>query len=288
MSQYQKGILFLILAQLMVAISIVASKIILVTFEVPFLLFLRFTLGAIILFSLHFLQQNKSFHYTMTAFDGLILFLQAICAGVLFNFLMMTGLDYTDANMAGVITSFLPTMIALFSIVLFKEKITPKKRLAIFMATVGLVIISVAKLNGSVNASHSFFGDFIIFLSLIPETSYYLLSKRFPNKLPIYLSSGIINAINACLLLPVFFLSSWHSHQFTLFNSLLLILIGSTSGFFYVFWFKGALSVDGATASLTTAIMPIATLVLAYVILNEGISFIESIGMICVIASIII
>jgi len=55
-----------------------------------------------------------------------------------------------------------------------------------------------------------------------------------------------------------------------------------------VFWFLGTQHVDGIMASLSTAIMPIATVVLAWIILGEELNSLELAGMGLVIFSIIL
>ena len=50
------------------------------------------------------------------------------------------------------------------------EKISAQKALCIVFATMGLLIIAYDKLNG-ITDSHSFFGDSIVLLALLLETS---------------------------------------------------------------------------------------------------------------------
>lgn len=67
---------------------------------------------------------------------------------------------------------------------------------------------------------------------------------------------------------------------------LILIFLGLSSGLFYVFWYFGARRVDGTMASLSTAIMPVATVMLAWLILGEQLSYLQGLGMGLVILSI--
>jgi drug/metabolite transporter (DMT)-like permease len=69
---------------------------------------------------------------------------------------------------------------------------------------------------------------------------------------------------------------------------LILFVIGLSSGLFYVFWFIGTQHVDGIMASLSTAIMPIATVILTWIVLGEGLTSLESAGMGLVLFSIIL
>ena len=43
----------------------------------------------------------------------------------------------------------------------------------------------------------------------------------------------------------------------------IVFILGLSSGLFYVFWYQGCQKVDGVMASLSTAVMPVATVILA-------------------------
>jgi drug/metabolite transporter (DMT)-like permease len=287
------GLLFLALAQIMTATNIVGSKYLVAFLPIVFLLTIRFTLSFVILGSLHWIllgRKNKLSKYfeQLDKKDWLVIVAQAVCAGVLFNFLMLLGLHYTDANIAGIITSALPAIIAIISWIVLREKITFKKGLCIFFATLGLLVISIGKLQ--FNGNHlSLLGVIIILLSLLPEAGYYVLSKVHPNRLPVFLISAILNGINALILWPLlFFFINWHTLHISGFLWLILIIVGLTSGLFYTFWFLGSHRVDATLASLSTAFMPVMTVLIAWLALAEKINGSEFLGMSLVIISVII
>jgi drug/metabolite transporter (DMT)-like permease len=282
---------FLVLAQVMVGINIVGSKYLIAHVSILFILTTRFSLAALFLFLMHRLtdQHPKSIRRhleKLTQKDWKAMALQALTAGVLFNGLMIMGLRYTHANIAGIITSGLPAMIAVMSWIVLKEHFSFKKSLCVGLATIGLLVISADKFLGE-SVPQSMLGNTLILLSLLPEAAYYVLSKMHVNPLPIFLLSGILNAINACIMLPIlFFYMNWHSLHLTLWDGGVLVLIGMSSALFFVFWYLGSYKVDGVMASLSTAVMPIATVIIAGLALGEVISGIELLGMGLVLASI--
>lgn len=288
-----QGIAFLILAQIMVGLNIVSSKLLLSSIPVLILLEIRFLLATLVLLPLHWTTPDSRQKSISTCFselkrrDWLFIFAQALTAGVLFNALMLVGLDHTDANVAGIITSALPAIIAIFSWLVLKEKISSGKALCVLFATLGLVIIACDQLNG-IGDSHSFRGDSFVLLALLPEATYYILCKLYANRLPLFLASALLNGINALLLLPVLFFVAWDPVGISMVNWLILLVIGLSSGLFYVFWFMGAQQVDGIMASLSTAIMPIATVILAWIILGEGLTAPQLAGMGLVLFSIVL
>lgn len=291
-NEFYKGLVFLMLAQSMVGINIVISKFLLSSIPVLIILAIRFALATFILLPLHWMtparQVSVKIHFsTLRGKDWMFLVGQAMCAGVLFNCLMLAGLNSTDANVAGIITSALPAIIAVMSWLILGEKISAQKGFCVAFATAGLLVIGYGKLQGA-GVSHSFLGDSIVLLSLLPEAAYYILCKLYSNKLPLFLTTALLNGVNALLLLPAIFLMYWDPSQITVVSWFILFVIGLSSGLFYVFWFLGAQRVDGVMASLSTAVMPVATVILAWAILGEQLTRIEFTGMALVISSIVL
>lgn len=287
-----QGLCFLILAQLMVGLNIVSSKYLVSSLPLLFMLALRFALAAFILLPLHWLtpasQTPIREHFAqLERRDWYFILAQALTAGVLFNCLMLLGLHYTDANVAGIITSALPATIAFMSWFILGEKMSGKTCLCIAFATLGLCIIAWEKFYLA-GLSHSFFGDFIILVSLLPEATYYVLCKLHANRLPVFLVSSLINGINALILLPLLVFFPWNPMTAASWTWFILLILGLSSGLFYVFWNFGSQKVDGIMASLSTAVMPIATVILAWLILGEQLTKLQCAGMGLVIFSIAI
>ncbi|HVV67477.1 MAG TPA: DMT family transporter [Gammaproteobacteria bacterium] len=284
--------LFLILAPMMVGINIVGSKYLITSMPVLFLLAVRFLVAAVLLLPLHWLtpdgKQNALVYLKqLSKKDWCFLIAQALTAGVFFNVLMVMGLQYTDANIAGVITSALPAIIVIMSCIVLKDRFTIKKMVCVGFATVGLVVINAAHISGH-TANYSMLGNLLVFLSLLPEASYYILTKLHPSRLPIFLMSSVINLINAVILLPILgYYLNWKLLNLPVFDWLILIVVGIASGLFYVFWYIGSAKVDAVMAALSTAFMPIATIAIAWLTLGEKIDIIQFIGVIMIIMSIL-
>lgn len=287
-----QGIVLLILAQTMVGINIVTSKLLLSSIPILFLLAIRFALATVILLPLHWLTPAKKItvknHFSnIQQKDWIFIFAQALSAGILFNCLMLLGLNYTDANVAGIITSALPAIIAMMSWLILGETISAKKSLCVIFATLGLIVIAYDKFRG-VGATHSLFGDSIVLLSLLPEAAYYVLCKLHSNRLPVFLTSALLNGINAILILPAMCFSHYETLSIDSSSWFILFILGLSSGLFYVFWFIGSQWVDGIMASLSTAVMPVATVIIAWILLGEHLTGLQSAGMGLVILSIAI
>ncbi len=289
---FLQGVFFLILAQTMVGFNIVMSKLLLQHISILVLLILRLTMSTFISVLFHFLINTdknsiKTHLLNLNKRDWIFLLAQALTAGALFNFLMLTGLNYTDANVAGIITSALPAIIAIMSFIVVGEEISIQKILGIIFTTIGLVIIACDSLD-IVNISHSFSGDIIVLLSLLPEATYYILCKIYSNKLPTFLTSFILNGINLLVLVPIIPFIHCDSLSISTSNWLILFTMSLSSSLFFVFWQIGSARVDGIIASLSTASMTISTVIISWIILGEELTKLQLIGMSLVILSIFI
>lgn len=222
--------------------------------------------------------------------DWMFIVAQALTAGVLFNVLMIIGLRYTSANMAGIITSTLPALIALMSWIFLREKFTTKKTICVGLATLGLLIISLTHSAASLDSgAYAGLGNLIILLAMIPETAYYVLTKMYVNTLPVFLISAIINGVNAIVIIPLgLWQTDWHHVSLTAMNGFILFIISLSSSLFFVFWYLGSAKVDAVMTSLSTAVMPVATVTLAWLFLNEVMTGSQLMGMILVMASIVV
>lgn len=283
----------LALSQIMVGINIVGTKHLVATVPMFFILTVRFSVAACLLFALHWLSdthKNCVKHYLsmLKKRDWFFIIAQALTAGALFNVLMITGLRYTSANMAGIITSTLPALIAFMSWIFLREKFTVKKMICVGLATLGLLVISVNNFKTS-HVDQSFIGNLIILLAMLPEAAYYVLTKMYFNALPIFLISAVINSINALVFLPILLLTHGN-YSFALpgYDWLILLIISVSSGLFFVFWYLGANRVDAVMASLSTAVMPVATVTIAWLFLKEVITGVQLLGMMLVISSIVV
>lgn len=282
----------LFIAQLMVGINIVGAKYLIGHFSIIFIITVRFIIAVIFLSVMHLLtmvgkpkiqtQQIKD----LTQRDWFYITAQGLCAGVFFNLILLFGLHYTSANAAGIISSVLPAMIVVFSIIFLREHLSIFSALCVFFAVAGLLVINAHNF-GEVHSSQ-LWGDVIVLLALVPEAAYYVLAKMHINKLPIFLMSALLHIVNLPILLVIaIFTPDFFPAHMPLESLGVLMVIGTASALFYVFWCIGCTRVSGATAGLFTAAMPIATLIIAWLFLHEGISILQFFGMLLVIVSIV-
>ena len=129
----------------------------------------------------------------------------------------------------------------------------------------------------------------LILISLIPEAIYYLLAKRYQNRLHPLLSAFLMCVVNVPIILGAYFFYTptsslvWGSSSF-----FRLLCIGAGSGFFFVFWLLGCDKVSGVGAGLTTAFMPVSTMLCATFFLHESIHATQVLGMMLIVMSMLL
>ena len=283
-----KPLLLLFLAQVCVGVNIVFSKG-LASHINPFVIMtIRFTVASLFM-SLFLIKsgEKRRWNFRLTWMDCLVMLVKGVGAGLFFNWLMLTGLKLTNANSAGLITSLLPAIIVSLNVTLFKQKLNLQMIIAIMISMVGLILINFESFGAE--GHHALWGNFLIFISLLPEGLYYTLSKYYPvSKIPPITNSICLTLSNLPFLYVIIaFMPSSSWHVITCYDVWIMILVGIAAGLFFFLWQTGVEKVDPAYAALATAFMPLSTVFLAWIFLGERLTVTKSIGMIFVILSIL-
>ena len=289
---YRLSLWCAVLAQLLTAMNITGSKYLTAGMPVLFLMETRFIIGSLALAAVALARGPALQRRHIAAINTrqwLALIAQGLCAGTLFNLLILLGLQYTSASMAGVITSSLPAMVVLAMMLLLGLKPRALEWLCLGFAVLGLLIINIGGLASPAIGLYQLMGDGIVLLALVPESLYYVISKAVPLGMPPLLGSLLINLANALILAPILLFISYDFVASTsLLEWLLLIFLGVASGLFYLLWSRASQHIDAATTGMLTALMPVFTLLLSWLCLNEGITLVQALGMLCILISILI
>lgn len=288
MPKLVRSMLFLFLAQVCVGVNIVLYKGLVSHINPVLIMTIRFSFASIFMFMLLLFDIDKHHFQLRLDYKGwMVLLAKGLGAGVAFNFIMLSGLHRTDANSAGLITSLLPAVVICLNILLFRQKLTSKMLFSLLISVSGLILINLGVASHS--SGTALLGNFLVFVSLIPDGLYYTLSKYYPLKIHSMLKVFWLNAINVpFLLVIVLFLPFSYWSSVSLHDWLMLAIIGCNSGLFFILWQKGIQDIDAAYAALSTAFMPLATVILAWFILGESLSLSKFVGMLLVMLSIVV
>ena len=288
----KKHFLYLCIAQFAIGITVVSVKTLVPFIPISFLLFIRFGCSGLLLLGLCFHQKKsirKNAYGNKLSFNDIVLLsIQALCGGFLFNMLMMNGLRYTSASAAGIISSTTPAMIAILSIWLLKEQLNSKKIATIALAMLGILFMHLGEI-GDHETTSNLFGNFLVLLAVIPEAMFTILAKKHQLGIHPIVSAALSNLLNALFFVPLVLsilptVFELHIDLFQWIQIALMILGGIL---FYTYWYLGVPNTPAATAAVTTAIAPLSITLLATIFLGESLTLISCMGMLLVLLSIL-
>jgi drug/metabolite transporter (DMT)-like permease len=275
----------LIAAILLVGSNVGVGKSIVAYVPVPLFALLRFVIALAVLWPL--LRPSKMKRVARA--EWINLFLQAFFGTFGFTLLMLNGVARTSAVAAGVITSTIPAVVAIFAWLFLKEKPSGRAFASIGLAMAGVLVINVAQAGDS--GAGSFAGNLMVLGAVCCESLYVILSRRLTQTLPAIDICAYTHTIGFLLMLPLGASSvigfEWSSVGLN--TWLLVIWYGlSASIFSFWLWMKGIRHVDGSLAGVFCAVLPIAAALYGIVFLGERPTIAHGIALLCVVAGIVL
>jgi drug/metabolite transporter (DMT)-like permease len=273
----------LIAAMLLVGSNVGIGKSIVASVPVPLLALLRFVIALAVLWPLLRVSKMKR----VARGEWINLFLQALFGTFGFTLLMLNGVARTSAVAAGVITSTIPAVVALFAWVFLKEKPGGRAWASIALAIAGVLVINVAQ--SGVSDAGSLSGNLMVLGAVCCESLYVILSRRLTQTLPAIDICAYTHTIGLLLMLPLgatsFVGFEWHSVSWSTWA--LVIWYGlSASIFSFWLWMKGIRHVDGSLAGVFSAVLPIAAALYGIAFLGERPTIAHGIALTCVVVGI--
>ena len=285
------ALLWLALAQVFIGVNVVSAKYLVTILPIAFLIFLRFGVSAFLLYGLCLTRGNSLRHNSLgekiTMQDVFMITLQGLCGGVFYNFLILNGLQFTDATVAGIISSTTPAMLAFLSFWLLKEVLSNRKILTIAFAVLGVMCLHLTNIRGG-ETMVSVWGNLLVVASVIPEAMFTIIAKKHDTPISPLVTATICNMVNAVYCFPIVLgqiptVLAVHLN----FTDYLVIAAQISSGMiFYTAWYQGLPHVSASTAALTTAIAPVCITLLAILFLGEHLHLLDAVAMILVLISI--
>ena len=280
---------FLIAAMLLVGSNVGIGKSIVAFVPVTLFALLRFVVAIAVLWPLYRPARMRR----VKRAEWLNLFLQALFGTFLFTLLMLHGVQRTSAVAAGVITSTIPAVVALFSWLFLKERPDGRALASIALAIIGVVVINVARAGGHANsgadASGSLLGNLMVLGAVCCESIYVILSRRLTQTLSPIDICAYTHGFGLLLMLPLGAgtLVSFDYASVPLHTWALVLWYGlSASIFSFWLWMKGIRHVPGNLAGVFTAVLPVAAAAYGIAFLGERPSVAHGIALACVVAGI--
>ena len=281
---------FLIAAMLLVGSNVGIGKSIVAFVPVLVFALLRFVIALAVLWPL--LRPSKM--RRVARGEWLNLFLQALFGTFGFTLLMLSGVARTSAVAAGVITSTIPAVVALFAWAFLGERPNLRAVVSIVLAMVGIVAVNLSHTQASEGAASqagSLSGNLMVLGAVCCESLYVILSRRLTQTLAAIDICAYTHLFGFLLMLPLGIkaLAGFDYRAVPSGIWALTLWYGlSASIFSFWLWMKGIRHVHGSLAGVFSAVLPIAAAAYGIVFLDERPTLAHGIALACVVTGIAI
>lgn len=285
-----KAYLELTLAMFIAGSSVVVSKLLVQTLPVFLASECSLIIALMILIPLTFMTKKDLPKLDMKTTS--ILFLQSITGVFLFRVLLFFGLKFTSAIESGLITSASPAMVGILAYFILKEKLSLNRVIGIICVVIGILIVNIYNsINIPSNNLNSMKGNILIFIAIICEALFSVLSKKTIIPIPSLYRTTIITIFSTLCFIPFSIYDILH-FDFSHLNSiayLSLLYYGIfVSVISYILWFKGISKVPASNAAVFTGIMSVSSICLSSIILSEKILPVHVLSLLLIILGIYI
>lgn len=185
----------------LVGSSIVSAKFMVEQFPIFLGLGIRQVSATLVMFGIVLLVENTL--PRLARRDHGIILLQTVTGVVVFNVLMLAGVDRTTAAASGIITSTVSAWIALLSLIL-GERISRLTMIGIGLAMGGVLIVNIAGGDsGSDRASAPLLGGVLVMGAVIGEALFTICGKALSVRVTPIVNCFMVCVYGSLMLLPV-------------------------------------------------------------------------------------
>ena len=230
-------------------------------------------------------KQLKAFQYQKG--DWIWLMIMGIAEPCLYFLFETSALKYTTAGQAGMITATLPLLVSIAAYFILKEKISRFQILGFFVAIAGCILLSVCA-EAEEQASNPLLGNGLEFMAMICGTIYSIAIRRLSSRY----SAWVLTSMQA-FIGTLFFGPLALSHELPTqlgiqqWGSLIYLATLVTIGAYWLYnWSVSQVEVSLAGAYIN--LIPVFTLILAFVLLNERINSIQGFACVIVFAGVVL
>ena len=207
-----------------------------------------------------------------------------------FNTLLYVAMQTTSAVNVGLISSIFPVTIALFSLIILKIKLSHVQIIGMVICFIGVIVVI---LRGDISTiSHLVFveGDLWMLAGVFCGSLYPVLLHNKPDIHPFSLLAILIllgTLVSFPLFLVDIFQQRYIQNNQQVWLGLLYISI-FPSLLSYMFWNRGIELIGANRAGLFLNLVPILTAILAYIFIDEKISWFHYLGLMIIIGGMLL
>ena len=245
------------------------SKILVLTFPIFLLAWLRFGMAAVAMLGW---VRRVAAEAPLSTRDRKLLFLESFFGNFLFSICMLLGVGLSSALAAGVIMAGIPGAVALMSRIFLRERIAPRVMLGIGFAVAGIAVVSFSRNSAAGGSQASLAGNLLLVGAVICEASYVVIGKTLTGNVSPKRISALINLWGLALVTPF---GLWQALRFD-FNSvpvnawaLLLFYSIAASVVTVWLWMTGLKHVPASSAGVFSVLLPVSAAAVGVMFLGE-------------------
>ena len=198
------------------------------------------------------------------------LLFMALCEPCLYFLFEARALELTTASQAGMITALLPLMVAVAARFVLKETLSGSMLAGFAMAITGAIWLSLAG-EASADAPQPLLGNFLEFVAMVCATGYIISLKRLTRRYTPFFLTAIQAFVGAVFFLPFLGLpSTVLPAQWPWGPTLAIVYLGAviTLGAYGLYNY-GVSRIPASQASIFVNLIPVFTVFLGWLILDE-------------------
>lgn len=215
--------------------------------------------------------------------DWLSLLGAGLLGNTLYQLLFVTGLDLTTSGVSSLLIGTIPIWAAVLAMAVGWEKITRKTWVGIFMAFVGIALVTLGSpaSEGNPLAKNPTVGNALTLLAALCWAGYTVLSKRLLEKYSALRVSAVGLLLGVPGLWPLAIQDmralDWRALSPGLWGSI-LYAGGISIALAYIFWSYGVQKLGAARTAVFNNLVPVVTFALASLVLHEPITWVQMLG----------
>lgn len=191
---------FLFAGMAVVGSYVALSKPLAAAIPVFLLAMLRFAIAAVVMLPWTFTRKDEA---VPSPHAWRQLFVQSFFGNFLFSICMLYGVALTSASSAGIILATMPAVVAMFSAIFLRERLTQRAIIAVILAVAGIAVLQFTRAGADAGeGGRVILGNLLIFCSVCCEATYVILGKRLTASLSAMRISALINVFGLALILP--------------------------------------------------------------------------------------
>jgi drug/metabolite transporter (DMT)-like permease len=265
------------------------SKLLLATFPVLLLAWLRFAIAAVAMASW---TRRRGHEPRLSSEERWWLFACAFFGNFLFSWLMLFGIERSTALGAGVVMSALPAIVALLSWFFLRDSLSRHGVAATACAAAGMLLLALAEPeNGHHTSRQAGWGVALLLGAVVCEAAYVVIGKRLTTGVTPRRISALINLWGLALATPA---GLWLALDFD-FGAVparawgLLVFYALAASMVAVWlWMTGLKHVPAATSGVFTIFLPLSAAGIGTFVLGERLTGLQAVAVALAIAAVML